>query len=65
MQMEKMKYNKRCADCMYCQENNDCIRKKKKVGDKDLCLHFVKRSDRHSMEKLIEKMASLLLRESE
>ena len=65
MQMETMKCKKKCADCMYCKKNNECIRKKKKVWDKDLCLHFVEKSNRHSMETLIEKMAGLFLKESE
>ncbi len=65
MQTEGIKYNGECNECMYCKEENFCIRRQKKVKGAEICLHFVRGSDRHSLDKLIELMGDILLKDNE
>lgn len=54
-----------CRECMYCQEGDFCIRRQRKIGDDDFCLHYVRRINRHSLDKLINLMAKSFVNESE
>lgn len=57
--------DKKCIECMYCNEYNYCIRKKQKVKENDSCLHCVRRSERHAFELLIDKFISIYTNEDE
>lgn len=52
----KIEETKECKKCMYFKEKNFCIRRKKKIENYDSCLHFVKETDRHSLELLLDSI---------
>lgn len=51
--------NKHCSDCVYHKNTKDCIRKREKVSNSDVCFHYVALYERHSLDKLISMIAEL------
>lgn len=51
---------KECNTCVYCKEKDYCIRKRDKIINNKICMHYVNSIGSFSMGKLIDKLVKVL-----